>query len=188
MPANNPYQPGAWRTELFIDLLVPSGQLCQVRRVGPVGLIKAGLFEHLDFLGAAVGDHIAAAEEQTLPPSQRTPRSQNVAPEEALRIFQEHPEQITNSLDLIGRVMELVVVQPKVVRPVVRDDHGQPRLNAQGEEIPLADEAREPDVVYTDYIDMMDQMFIFQFVVGGTRDLETFRQEYGDVLAGLESR
>jgi hypothetical protein len=34
---------------------------------------------------------------------------------------------------------------------------------------------REAGVVYADMVDLVDKMFIFQYVVGGTRDLETFR-------------
>jgi hypothetical protein len=185
MPANkkSKYAPGAWRTELFVDVVVPSGQLCQVRRVGPTTLINAGLFDRLDFLGSIVSDHVEKAEAQTLPPSQRTVTSTA----EAMAIFQKDPRKVAESTDLIAKVIEMVVVQPKILRPIRRDDAGKPLLTADGKEIELADEEREPGVVYTDYVELLDQMFLFQFVVGGTHDLETFRAQYGEMLAGLDS-
>jgi len=34
---------------------------------------------------------------------------------------------------------------------------------------------RQDDLVYADMIDIEDKMFIFNFAVGGTRDVEQFR-------------
>jgi hypothetical protein len=44
---------------------------------------------------------------------------------------------------------------------------------------------REPGVVYADMVDLLDKMFILNYVVGGTRDLESFRGELKHVLGGV---
>lgn len=69
------------------------------------------------------------------------------------------PEELDNALSLVDRVVCFVVQEPKV-HPSPQDD-----------------EAREPGVLYVDWVDEEDKMFIFNFVVGGTRDISQFRQE-----------
>ena len=44
---------------------------------------------------------------------------------------------------------------------------------------------RKHGVVYCDMVDLDDKLFLFNYVVGGTRDLERFRQESADALGGL---
>ncbi len=43
--------------------------------------------------------------------------------------------------------------------------------------VPAEGEERDPEALYVDDVDFDDKMFIFQWVVGGTRDLEQFRKE-----------
>lgn len=44
---------------------------------------------------------------------------------------------------------------------------------------------RQNGVIYADMIDLMDKMFIFQYIVGGTRDMESFRGQFDELLGGL---
>lgn len=54
-------------------------------------------------------------------------------------------------------------------------------LDEDGSEIPMAD--REVgDFLYVDEVDFMDKMFIFNYAVGGTTDLETFRKGFQTAL------
>lgn len=68
-------------------------------------------------------------------------------------------EMIKAMLELADKVVCEVVLKPTVVMPP--DDVSE----------------RDPATLYIDEVDLQDKMFIFQFVVGGTRDLETFRSE-----------
>jgi hypothetical protein len=97
----------------------------------------------------------------------------------------------------MDRVTEYVVVQPQVLRPVQRDEEGNPikmwkgRIEDDGErimeELPLPDAERVPGTVYTDMVEPMDKVYLFQFVVGGVRDLEQFRAEFGETMGALEA-
>ena len=42
---------------------------------------------------------------------------------------------------------------------------------------PTKEEERSDEVLYTDEIDDQDKLFVFQWAIGGSDDLETFRQE-----------
>lgn len=53
---------------------------------------------------------------------------------------------------------------------------------------PADDEERDEDLLYVDEMDDEDKAFIFQWVTGGTRDIEQFRREQGTSLDSLVGR
>jgi hypothetical protein len=181
MPAqskkSNKYAPSTWGAgEVLLDLEVPSGQLCQVRRPGVTGLIKAGILDSLDSLtGLVQSEHI-----------ERVAKGEGakITPEDISNLAS-NKDKLAQALTLADKVAEYVVVQPSLLRPVVRDEKGNPRLDDSGAETELADADRKPGQIYTDAVDLVDKMYIFQFVVGGVSDLETFRKEFDQSLAGL---
>lgn len=75
-------------------------------------------------------------------------------------------EKLRLIVELADNITIYCVVEPPVFAP------------------PAAGEARDKDTLYVDEVDIDDKMFIFQFAVGGTKDLEQFRaQKAGDVVA-----
>lgn len=167
----------------YEDLEVPSGQLCQVRHLGVDGLMRLGILDSFDSLLSIVQDeHVARA---TGKPSAAPTPGEGEVTDEQLRAFAKDPQKLLSGLAMVDKVVEAVVVQPTVRRPVAfdTDDLGQPIPSS---ERPLREEERDPDVVYTDMIDMEDRMFLLQFAVGGVRDLEQFREGTGEMLAALE--
>jgi hypothetical protein len=76
-------------------------------------------------------------------------------------------DNVEKILEVVDKVTCYVVIQPAVM-PVPED----------GAE-------RDDEFVYIDQVDLEDKMFILNFAVGGTRDLERFRQEVGESLRGL---
>lgn len=78
-------------------------------------------------------------------------------------------EMLADMIALFDAATVYCVVQPDV----------QPAPAIEGE--------RLEDVLYVDEVDFEDKQFIFQFVVGGTRDLERFREEQGAVVEHLRS-
>lgn len=167
-----------WGRELLIDLTVPSGALCQVKRPGIPGLIKAGVLDSLDALtGIVQTDHLDRVKEGKDP---------KVTAEE-MKALARDKGRIIQALELTDKVAEYVIVQPDVVRPIERDARGNAMLDDDGNEIALPDERRDPACVYTDMIGLEDKMYIFQFVVGGVTDLETFRKEFSETLGSLDA-
>jgi hypothetical protein len=172
------YGQGWGAAELTIDLPMPSGALCQVRRPGIPGLIKAGILDSLDALtGIVQTDHIERVKEGKDP----------AVTAEQMKALSRDKEGLLRALDLTDKVVEYVVLQPTVFRPIRRNPDSSPKLDADGKETELADDERVVGVIYTDSIGLEDKMYIFQFVVGGVTDLETFRSEFGETLGGLEA-
>ena len=202
MPAHNTkkskdkYKATAWATEPTIDLEVPSGQLCLVRRPGVTGLIRAGILDSLDSLtGMVQTEHIDRVE--------REKSGKTITPED-IASLQNNKERLTEALDLMDKVLTHVVIEPRLYLPFEYDEEAgkyilMARLDKQTgaqqvidgvpatDMVPIADDNRVPGRAYTDMIDVVDKVFIFQFVVGGVSDLETFRKEFEGSLAGLET-
>jgi hypothetical protein len=154
------YAPDAWLSGGvggMEDLTVPSGQTCLVRRPGMEGLMKAGILANVDSLSHVVNEK----------------HLQRVKGKKTDQIDVSSLMGDQNALDEVVNVVDKVICHC-VVRPTVVRAPNDVTL-------------RKPGVVYTDMVDLVDKMFIFNFVVGGTRDLETFRGGLNDALGGVEA-
>lgn len=165
----NKYEVTTWGGNTqFQDITTPSGQTCQVRLPGVQRLMAAGILEDADTLSTLVDQkHI-----------KRVGGKQKVDGQSLLA----DPKNLVAVMKTVDKIVEHMVVQPTVKRPVIHT------VNPEGEPIerPIRDEDRYPDVVYTDQIDMTDRMYIFQFAVGGTTDVERFRGQLDEAMGSME--
>ena len=179
----------SWKTPLS-DLDLPSGEVCQVKRPGVQGLIKSGVLHSLDSLTAIVQtETIAKAEGKPLPKEQSAEAIAN------------DPEKFAKMMETVDKIVCHVVTQPKVVSNLVPelDEDGKPKLDKDSEPIlrELDDEEKaaaihewetahpELPMVYVDWIDSVDKMFIMNFAVGGSADLQQFREATKTSLGGV---
>lgn len=79
-----------------------------------------------------------------------------------------NPKAITDVMHTMDRIVCHVVQKPKV------------------EMTPNDVTRRKDGVIYADMVDLEDKMFIMNFAMGGTRDLETFRQESAKHVGGVD--
>lgn len=79
------------------------------------------------------------------------------------------PAKLEEGLAIIDKAVCHAVQAPTVLMP------------------PPEGEERDPDAVYVDEVDDEDKTFIFNFIVGGTRDIEQFRQETQGRLGSLSA-
>lgn len=178
------YAPSSWgqKTDVFDgtaeDVRVPSGQLCRVRRPGVKGLVAAGVLDHVDQLSKIVGEkHITRA---------KGGRVEKVDAESLAK----QPEKVAEIIDVVDKVVCHIVVKPQI--------HRSPKCSVCGKDVdwhsyvPVED-YHDPVVkldagkIYAFQVDMDDRMFLLNFAVGGTRDLESFRQQREELLVGVES-
>lgn len=78
-----------------------------------------------------------------------------------------NPEKIVEMLHVIDKVVCHVVIKPTVTMT------------------PNDRTARKEGVIYADMIDLEDKMFIFNYAVGGTRDVERFRLESSELVGDV---
>lgn len=76
-------------------------------------------------------------------------------------------ESIKEVMDFINAIVVDCVLSPTLALP------------------PADRKDRDPAVLYTDEASLEDRMFVFQWVVGGTRDVERFREQSAAVVADI---
>lgn len=145
--ASEPTSASAWKSQNGGTLLrVPSGNTCRVKtNVGMQMFLKQGKIPN--GLMGFIQDAMAKAKPGM---SEKDNLDLDVAS------LLGDTDKLRDILDMAAAVVVEVVLEP-VVTPV-----------------PPEGEPRDPGLLYVDEVDFADQMYIFNFVVGGTADLERF--------------
>lgn len=131
------------------EVVVPSGNTARMRRPGLDTFLRLGLIPNS--LMSIISGHISKAKDGK-------PADLDDVGAEMAKLM-EDPVKLGDILQFADNVLIHCAVEPEV-HPVTS---GQ--------------EARNNDWLYVDEVDFDDKMFIFQWAVGGTEDLETFRAE-----------
>lgn len=182
-----------WKRNKGEDLELPSGNVALVKRPGPAALLNKGVLP--DTLMPIVQSAIRSG--------------QGLKPQDEKDLMKD-PQAIADMLDAIDRLLVEVVMEPKAVyhKHLIKSGEGVAVATsgpAHEEWVNIPEEYRTGDeenpcpqcgvvhpdaeeIIYSDEVDLEDKLFIFQYAVGGTRDLERFRGEFGtglgDLLAG----
>lgn len=173
----------AWRTKaLGEEVEMPSGNFALLRRPGPEMFLRGG----------SIPDTLTPIVEAGIR------EKQGLAPEKAASLAND-PAMMPQMIEMMDAaavaacIEPIVRANPNCIRPdpetpedicdltegnSVHNDRKAPDFHnfIPGDAVPEDD--RDPDFLYAAEVDFMDKMFIFNYAVGGTRDLERFRQEY----------
>lgn len=161
------------------DLELPSGNIALVRRVTPEAFLASGTIP--DPLTNIIRESIH--DKKGLPPS----KIEEIATDPAL---------IGSALQMMDSVLCFCVREPSVQMPpkcrvcgFYYTEGNEVHTNKQKDDYhDYQEDMRDPEILYADDVDLEDKFFIFQFAVGGTRDLERFRTQLsgglGNVLDG----
>jgi len=169
-PAATPTSAQEWkgkRRHKGQALPLPRGNTALVRQLSPTAFLESGFMP--DPLTAIVREAIQS--KKGLPPS-------------AMRKMTEDPKQISEALVAFDRVLVFCVLEPSIAMPPVciKEDCGEPyqhmsHLDVNNESYHVFIDDRDDEMLYADEVDMDDKQFIFQWALGGTSDLQQFRQE-----------
>lgn len=77
---------------------------------------------------------------------------------------------LADFVELMDTILVSCVMDP-LIMPVPRNEDGT-----------YNEDEKHPDLLYADDVDLEDKMFVFQWCVGGTKDVERFRKEYNAAL------
>lgn len=152
-----------------MELTLPSGEVCLVKRPGLPQLIAANVMP--DMLSGIAEKAVEAGRGGI-----------SVSPEDSMEMVGEVLSKkggVQEMLESFARVTAFCVIQPKVVFHKAETEEG----SGLWEDIPQED--RDPDTLYTDEVDLEDQMFIFNYVVGGSADLAEFRKGLNQSVDGM---
>lgn len=163
-------QQRAESTERLFDLTVPSGALCQVRRPGAQGLIAAGLLDSVDQLTSLVQtEHINA----------KDPKAKAAADAAAAKAIAADPNKVAAGFELVDKLTAYVVIQPALW--VDYQTKGEDAKAWEGRQ----KAAREVGAIAVRDVDLFDKMFIMQWAMGGSADLESFREGFDATLGDM---
>lgn len=182
--AAGPTSAEAWVTRAAVsgiieDIPLPSGNIARVRRVGPEAFLTQGIMP----------DTVTPIVEKAI-------RSKKgLKPAKQVELMKD-PKQLGSMLEMLDRTLCYAVVEPRVVMPPAcavcgeldtlsvaahqRGDGEPPEGYHEFQPLPRVD-----GTLYADRVDLDDKVFILNYCVGGTRDLERFRREFGDGMASL---
>lgn len=160
------------------DVRLPSGNVARVRRAGPEAFLTQGLMP--DTITPIVEKAIRS--KKGLKPTQQVDMAKD-------------PKQVGALLEMLDRTLVYAVVEPRVQMPpgcLVCGELDTLSVKAHNDETDehyhkFDPEDRQPGILYADRVDLEDKMFVMNFVVGGTRDLERFRRELRAGMAGLSA-
>lgn len=93
------------------------------------------------------------------------------------------PNEMITSEDAYGTEEEQAEWRAAVIKAEIENKPAPEHPGLLGKEI--EEEYRDPEALYIDEVEMDDKMFIFGWAVGGTADLERFREESAAVLADV---
>ena len=137
-------------------LRLPSDKVAKIRRIQLTTLLAEGL----------LGDSLSALA------SQAVERGQGMNPAQIQEMGKD-PKKIMEAMDAFDRIAARCFVEPRV--EYYKDSTGEP----------IPDEDRHPGVLYSDRLDLNDKIFLFQVISGGSRDLQRFRRELEQSVAGI---
>lgn len=126
-------------------LLLPSGKTCLARPAGVEAFLSAGMIPNS--LMKSVSSALAK-------PGQK-PEEMDMA--ELMADMSDDPKMLQDVFAMADNVTIHCVVEP-TVHPA-----------------PDSEEDRQADLLYVDEVDLEDKLFILNFGMGGSRDLEAFR-------------
>jgi hypothetical protein len=148
-----------WKVNREGELLqLPSGKTARIVRIQLPALIAENL----------LGDSISVLAQQAVD------RGQGMNQDE-IRKMSDDPKKIQEALDAFDKIAARCFAEPKVT--YYKDAAGKL----------IADDDRDPDALYSDEIDIQDKIYLFQVVAGGTTDLQSFRKQFSESLAGISA-
>lgn len=156
--------PKEWKGKrTALDLELPSGNVCKVQVVGAQAFLRAG----------TIPNSLLPIVTQALEQAQKG-KTQKLDSEAIMREVAQDPKKLTEIFEMADAVTVMTVIEPRVEPVPVADESG---------EVP----ERDPELLYVDDVDDEDKFFIMQFAMGGSRDLERFRDELASNVDSLES-
>lgn len=159
------YAPTAWQ-DGSVELTLPSGQLCLVRRVGVQKLMEEGVLDNFDSLtGIVQTKHINKKARNSGP--QR--KQDDIDADLMLRKLMKDPDKLREAISVMDKVVMATVVLPEILP------------------VPDASEERKPGAAYIDWVADDDKAYVMNFAFGGTRDLERFRRELAELGDGVDN-
>lgn len=161
-----------WQKQRGEELELPSGNVALVRRPGPAALLRKGVLP--DAMSEMISEMIS--------------KGQGLSNQQSADLAKD-PEMLGGMIIAMDKVLCAVVLAPHVLYHVGKKDPvtgaWQPVYDNDPTAVEIPYDERDEDALYADDVDFEDKSFIFNYAVGGTRDIARFREESDVLVATL---
>lgn len=167
------------------DLALPSGAICQLRKLQMEDLVELGIMDQVDFLSQIVEEkHV----ERVKKPSDRAKKqptkaeaaeAAKVAEQEQTAALLRDPKKFSTMSAMIDKIVVACVIKPQIVNGF--------REVEEGQRIRLDDDARVHGVIYSDSIPFGDKMEVFEVAFAGVQKMSSFRGESAEDVGHVDS-
>ena len=98
------------------------------------------------------------------------------------------PEMLDGMKQMMDSVALRCIVKPHIEPALTQEDLDDHNRQYPDDQIDDLDDLRDDELLYIDEIPFDDKMYIFQWVSGGTRDLEEFRKGHEQGVADVAEK
>jgi hypothetical protein len=180
MPSVNDFTPNqVWGSspswDLPVELTTPLGQTLLAKKVSIEGLLEMGILTMADSLTPLMEQHT----KKRMSNGPSGPAKAEVD----MNNLMSDPAAMKSIMTLVDKIMPVVVLSPRVALHYKEVTVGKTMVTKM---IPA--EERDSALVYTDQIDFMDKMFIFEWAVGGLAAMTSFREGSTTDVGGVVPR
>lgn len=163
------------------ELSVPSGNVALVRRPDSVRI----------FMGnGSIPNTLLPIIEEALKKKSDGDEG-GVAAEDLAKMAMDSPQIVDDMMSMTDNIIIQCVIDPVVSPiPVFEIKHAEQGLCETaliGQPIPFGHPARDEEALYVDEVDAADKQFIFNWCMGGSKDLERFRGEASEHVDRVEA-
>src|SRR5262245_11928908 len=160
-----PTEAGKWQSSArrAVPLELPSGNVCLAVNRGLKAFMKDGKIPNalMPLVEGAINE------------------AKGIKPKEVVDTLKDL-DSLTEVLGLIDHVVLASVTAPFIEEAPKQDERGRD-IDDDGNPF-----HRDPEILYVDELDMDDKMFVFQWAIGGTDDVEAFRKESQKLVGELQ--
>jgi hypothetical protein len=165
------------------EVELPSGNTALVQQLQPEAFLSSGVIP--DALSGMITQAI---------------QSKKGLPPQAMNDISKDPKKLMAALEMMDRVLCYVVIEPHVEMPpkckiAMNGEPCESYLDVPQHTDPkhpnhhsFVEGDRTPDVLYADAVDTNDKMFIFNYAVGGTKNIESFREQLSGNVGAISER
>ena len=160
-----------------IPLELPSGNTALVKRPGLPQMLASKLFP----------DSLTAIAQKAVDSGKGRAASSKTT-DKMLASVMADESKLADLFDTFDKAAAMVVQEPICMYHMQKGEDGKMVSMSEEDRITaaVAKNLDPDDVIWTDEVDLEDKMFIFQFCVGGTADLESFREQLSESVESLE--
>lgn len=104
-------------------------------------------------------------------------KGKKVTTDDILKDNKIDPQMMADMMEMVDSVALKTIVDPKVYPVITQEDVDGYNLANPESGVTDPEELRSEDRLYVDELPEDDKMYIFQWITGGTKDLESFRSQ-----------